>query len=94
MDDLGTWLGSIVGPLVKRALAALGFGYVTFTGVDSAVHGALDAAKAAFGGMPGDVGLVVARFGFFDFMSITSGGIVSGLVWMYVKRLTVTATGT
>lgn len=90
MDTLSEWLFSIAWPLAKKVLVSLGLGYLTYTGLDTAVTSALDTAKAAVGSMPGDVALLVARFGFFDYMSITSGGIVSGLAWMYVKRLALT----
>lgn len=93
MDDLASWLGSIVWPLVSRALKSLGLGFLVFEGADAAVQGALAAAKNSFGAMPGDVASLVARFGFFDFMAITAGGIVSGLAWMYMKRIAVVNTG-
>lgn len=89
MDTIAQWLGQITWPLVSRALAALGFGYVTYEGASTALNAALASAKGAFGGMAGDVFLMVAKFGFFDFMSITSGGILSGLAWMQLKKLAI-----
>lgn len=89
MTDLAQWLMGLIGPLATRVLASLGMGVLTFTGLDAALTSALDAAKSAIGGLPLDVALIVARFGFFDFMAITSGGLLSGLVWMQLKRLAV-----
>ncbi|MGA0610858.1 DUF2523 domain-containing protein [Caldimonas sp. KR1-144] len=89
MDSLATWLASITWPLVSRVLVALGIGYLSYTGAGEALGAALQHAKSAFGGLPGDIAMIVAKFGFFDFMAITSGGFVSGLAWMQLKKLAV-----
>lgn len=93
MDNFATWLGAITWPLVSRVLVTLGFGYVTYEGASTAIGGALTAVKGALGGLGGDVAQLLALAGFFDFMSITSGGIVSGLAWMAMKRLALQTTG-
>lgn len=93
MDSFATWLGAITWPLVSRVLVALGFGYVTYEGAASAIGNALSAVKGALGGLGGDVAQLLALAGFFDFMSITSGGIVSGLAWMAMKRFALQTTG-
>lgn len=87
METLAQFLADIVWPLAKKVLSSLGMGYLTYQGIDTAVTSALDAAKNNLGSLPGDVALLVARFGFFDYMSITAGGIVGGLAWMIVKRM-------
>lgn len=92
-DSLGSWLAAIVYPLATRALVGLGFGYLTYTGVTTAIDGAMANAQAAMQGMPLAVFQLVGKFGFFDFMSITSGGLVSGLVWLQLKKLAVVGTG-
>lgn len=89
MSDLAAWLMGLCGPLVTRVLASLGMGVLSFLGLSEGVNAALNAAKSAMTGLPMDVALIVARFGFFDFMAITSGGILSGLVWMQLKRIAV-----
>lgn len=91
METLTSWLISLVTPIAGRVMAALGLGTVTYTGLNAAVDAALTQAQTAFTGMPADVALIVAKFGFFDYMSITSGGVVSGLVWMWAKRVVVTS---
>lgn len=92
LADLSTWLATMVWPLASKVLVSLGMGFLVFTGADAAINSALTAAKDAMGGMGLEVGLLVARFGFFDYMSITSGGLISGLTWMHMKRLAVTGT--
>lgn len=93
MDNIAEWLASITWPLVSRALVALGVGTVTYTGADSAVTAALNAAKAGFTAMSSDILQLLAMAGFFDAMSIMAGGIVSGLAWMVMKRFALQTTG-
>lgn len=93
MDSIADWLASITWPLVSRALKALGVGTVTYVGVNTAISGAMQASKDAFAGLAADVFSLLAIGGFFDFMSITSGGIISGLSWMVMKRFALQNTG-
>ncbi len=93
MEGMAKWLSDISWPLVSRVLVALGFGTVTYTGADTALQSALGAAKAAVGGIAVDVAQLLALAGFFDFMAITSGGIVSGLAWIVLKRFALQTTG-
>lgn len=93
-EGLSKWLYDLSWPIVSRVMAALGLGTLTYTGVDAALTGVLDNAKTAFSGMSGDVVQIVSMFGFFDAMAITSGGIISGLAWMVLKRFALQTTGT
>jgi len=94
MDGIAGWLAQISWPIVSRVLVALGFGYTTYEGADTALQGAMTAAKSAFGGFSGEILQLLAMIGFFDAMSITSGGIVSGLAWMVMKKFALQTTGT
>jgi len=93
MDNIAGWLASITWPLVSRVMLAIGFGTVTYTGADSALSSALGAAKNAFTGMSSDILQILAIAGFFDAMSIMSGGIVSGLSWLILKKFALQSTG-
>lgn len=93
MDDFAGFLGRLAWPLVSRVLAAMGFGYVTYEGASSAVDSALSAAKGALAGLGADVLQIMALSGFFEAMAITSGGIVSGLAWMAMKKMALQTTG-
>lgn len=93
MDNIAAWLASITWPIVSRVLAALGLGTVTFTGASTALTSALGTAKTAFTGLGGDVLQIMAMTGFFDAMAITSGGLVSALAWMVMKRFALQSTG-
>lgn len=86
MDGWALWLFSMIKPLAMRVMITLGMGIVSYTGVDTAVFAALDAAKSALQGLPIEVAQIMARFGFFDYMAITSGGVVSGISWSILQK--------
>ena len=94
MDGIAGWLAQISWPIVTRLLSSLGVGYVTYEGADTALQTALGAAKAAFTGVGSQTLNLLAMAGFFEFMAITSGGLVSGLAWMVMKRFALQTTGT
>lgn len=86
MDSIAQWLSDLSWPIVSRVLASLGIGTVTYAGAETALRGAIDTAKTAFQGIAGEVLQLLAMAGFFDAMAITSGGLVSGLAWLVMKR--------
>lgn len=86
MESLAQWLGEISWPIVSRVLASLGIGTVTYTGAKTALETALGSAKTAIGAVGSEVLQIMAMSGFFDAMSITSGGLVSGLTWLVLKK--------
>jgi Protein of unknown function (DUF2523) len=86
MDGIAKWLADISWPIVSRVLTAMGVGTVTYTGLNTAVDGVIASAQSALTGMLPVVVQIAARAGFFDYLSITSGGLVSGLTWMVLKN--------
>lgn len=90
---MGSWLASIIGPLARRALVALGIGTVTYTGAMIALQQALGAAKSAMGGMSGEVLSLVAMAGGFEAASIMAGGMVAALSVAALKRFSLKTTG-
>lgn len=93
MDNIAQWLASITWPIVSRVLAAVGLGTVTYAGAGAAVNSALDASKSAIAGMSADLIQIMAMAGFFDVMSILSGGFVSGLAWLVMKHFALQTSG-
>ena len=93
MEGIAEWLAKISWPLVSRVLVSLGFGYTTYEGADTAITNAISSIQGAFAGLGAEVLQLLAMAGFFDAMSITSGGIVSGLAWMVMKRFALQTTG-
>lgn len=55
MSTLATFLMSMAGPLVLRALVLLGIGTMTFTGVTTALQGLIDMATSNWSSVPSDV---------------------------------------
>lgn len=92
MDSLTTWIASITWPLVSRVFVALGIGTVTYSGATTAAQAAIDAAKNAFVGLAGEVLQILAMAGVFDALAITSGGIMSGIGWMVMKKFALQTT--
>jgi hypothetical protein len=92
MDSITDWLWNLIVPLAKRVAVALGFGYVSFEGVSTALESAFSSIQSAFGGLLAEVAALLAMAGFFDAMSIMSGGILSGLAWMMLKKWAVVGT--
>ena len=93
MEGIAAWFARISWPLVSRVMSSLGVGTVTYVGADTALGSALTAAKAAFTGLGGDVLQLVAMAGVFDAMSITAGGVISGLAWLTLKHFAIQSTG-
>lgn len=93
MEGIADWLARITWPLVTRVLSALGMGTVTYVGADNALSAALGQIKTAFAGITGEIAQLLAMAGFFEAMAIMSGGIVSGLAWMVLKRMALQTTG-
>lgn len=93
MDGIAAWIARISWPLISRAMAALGVGTVTYVGADTALGSALDSAKTAFTGLGGEVLQLLAMAGVFDAMAIMSGGILSGLAWLVLKRYALQTSG-
>lgn len=87
MGGLAGFLMALVGPLARQALISLGIGLITFVGVDTAVSGALSAAKGYMGQTPADIAAILARGGIFTAMSIIAGGISAGVSMMVLKRM-------
>ena len=86
MDTIAEWLARISWPLITRILTSAGIGTVTYAGADTALTTALGHVKTALSGITGEVAQLLAMSGFFEAMAITSGGIVSGLAWLVLKK--------
>ncbi|WP_455155295.1 DUF2523 family protein [Cupriavidus campinensis] len=87
MAGLAGFLMALIGPLARQALIALGIGLITYVGLDTAVSGALAAAKSSLGQMPASVAAILARGGIFTAMSIIAGGITARMSMMVLKRM-------
>lgn len=84
---MGAFLLALAGPLAKQVMIALGFGIVSYVGIDLAVGALLDQARAGWGGMAADVAAYVALSGANTGLSILAGAIVARVSLIPLKRL-------
>lgn len=89
MNGLGTFLAAIAGPVVKRALQALGFGLVSYAAMKVALDAALNAAKSAWAGLAGfpEALSLIQMAGVNTAASIIAGALVARLALQSLKKL-------
>jgi len=83
----GSFLAGVAGPIAKKVLTSIGVGVVTTVGIQAAITTALNAAKAAMGGMSGEVLQIVAISGGFSAVSIIAGGLTAAGTLIAFKKL-------
>jgi hypothetical protein len=83
------FLLAIAGPLARKVMFSLGIGVVAFVGLDLAVSGMLDAARAAWAGMAGDIAAYLAIAGVHKAMAIIGGAITARIAMVAMKRIAV-----
>lgn len=84
---LGSFLVAITGPVVKKAMIALGFGIVSYAAIATALNAALDQARNAWGGLGGDALALVNMSGASTALSIVAGALVARVSIMSLKKL-------
>lgn len=87
MSTLSGVLTALAGPLAKKVLSALGIGFITYAGIDTAINAALGAAKSNFAGVATDIASILAIGGLFTAMSVIAGGITAGLTLMVLTKM-------
>ena len=84
--SLVTLLMGLAGPLVIRALIALGIGTVTFTGVTVALQGLIDIATTNWASMPSAVLALASLAGIPQCLGIVCGAFVAKVaMWAAVS---------
>jgi len=86
---LGTWLVSLSGPIIKKALTSIGVGVVSYAAVSAGLSGALNAAKAAWGGLGGEALSLIQLAGVNTAASIMAGALTARVALMALKKLEV-----
>lgn len=80
-----TWALALVGPVVARAVIALGFTAVTFSGVELAANQLVAMAQANWSSMPLAVLQLASLSGIPEFLGMTFGAFVARLaMWAAV----------
>lgn len=89
MNGLGTFFAAIAGPVVKRALTALGFGVVSYAAMTAALNAALSAAKQSWAGLSGfpEALALIQMAGVSTALSIIAGALVARVALQSLKKL-------
>lgn len=75
-----------VGPWVKRALAALGIGLISYVGLDALGQQVETAVQGALSGLVADIYQILALGGFFTVVNIWLAAIASVVTMLTVQR--------
>jgi hypothetical protein len=84
---IGPFLAGIAGPIVRRVLAALGFGLISYVGFQAIKDQVSAAITASLSGMPQAVYQVLALAGFVDAIGIWLGALTAAAAAMMIKKL-------
>jgi hypothetical protein len=89
--EIGSWLVTLAGPLVRKALVSLGIGVASYAAIVTALNAALDHAKSAWGGLSGDALSLIQMAGCGEALSIVAGALVARVGLMSLKKLEILA---
>lgn len=86
MGGLGSWLLTLAGPLVLRALTILGIGTITFTGVTASLQSLIDMATSNWSSVAADVLALASIAGIPQCVGIVCGAMVARVgMWAAVS---------
>lgn len=89
---IARFLALVVSGLVFRALATLGFAYLTYTGIGSLVESIESSVRATFSGLPSEVMAIMGLAKVDVALNIMLTAIVARLVLAGMDRVTGTIT--
>lgn len=75
MGTLAQFLLGIVGPLVVRALIAIGLGVITVHGVEIGINALLNQVASYSNALPGDMAAILGIMGIGQGLGLVMGGI-------------------
>lgn len=79
---IGTWLLSLVQPIIARILLALGFSVVTITGFEAAINALKQQLVGAMNGLPSEMLQVVLLGGIGEGLGLITAAVgVRVLLW-------------
>lgn len=87
MGGLGAFFMGLAGPMAKRVLTALGFGVVSYVGVDTALNAAIAAARSSWSGMAAFPAAMLAMSGMGTACGILVGALAARLSMTVLKKL-------
>ena len=83
---IAVWLVALVGPLVKKAMLALGIGVVSYAGFTLLANQVRDQVLAHLSGLTGDAYQIIAMSGAFEAIGILLGGLAAKATLMAIDR--------
>ena len=87
MASLAAWLFAIIAPVGKQLLVGLGFGVVTYAGVDVAFSSMVSSLTAELTQVPPDILVYAQLSGVFDAMGLILAAISFRISYMSMSRL-------
>ena len=90
---IATFLGSIVSGLVFRALASLGFAYVSYVGIGYLIDQVDGYVKALFGAVPPPVAAILGMARLDVAINIILAAVIARLLLAGMDKVTGTITG-
>lgn len=90
---LATFLGSIVSGLVFRALASLGFAYVSYVGIGYLIDQVDGYVKTLFGAVPPPVAAILGMAKLDVAINIILAAVIARLILAGMDKVTGTITG-
>jgi hypothetical protein len=90
---LATFLGSIVSGLVFRALASLGFAYMSYVGIGQLIDSVDGYIKGLFSGIPPSVAAVMGMAKIDVAINIMIAAVIARLLLAGMDKVTGTITG-
>lgn len=86
MMNLASWLLSMAGPLVLRALTVLGIGTLTFTGVTASLQALIDMAVTNWASLGADILALASLAGLPQALGIITGAMTARVgLWAAVS---------
>jgi Protein of unknown function (DUF2523). len=86
MELLGSWLLALAAPWIRKVLASLGIGVLSFTGMDAVITNVVASAKAAWSGFPAEMVMLVDLAGVSNAISIIVGAYIARASLLLFKR--------
>lgn len=90
---LATFLGSIISGLVFRALASLGFAYMSYVGIGQLIDSVDGHIKGLFGALPPSVAAILGMAKIDVAINIMIAAVIARLLLAGMDKVTGTITG-
>lgn len=84
-------LQSAAGPIVKKALSALGIGVVSYAALFAAMEGVKNSLTSIYGSITADIAGLLGLAGFGDAIGIILGAMMARVTYLQLSRLQILA---